>query len=197
MNTKTCICTRTALLANGIIHYIRLFSPETSVEICHSLSELMNVEELQSAIILIDIRLCGSDSVLGLEKIKKINSIGQLIGIHDHKLSDRILPLFDQLINLNAGDEELRNLFEKIYISSVNSSVGAEDNRLISFRESEILKYVALGLTNKEIADQLNISAHTVITHRKNITAKLGIKTIAGLTVYAILNNIIKAEEVN
>ena len=47
------------------------------------------------------------------------------------------------------------------------------------------------GLTNREIADQYFISIHTVISHRKNITRKTGIKPIAGLTVYALLNNMI------
>jgi two-component system, NarL family, response regulator NreC len=58
------------------------------------------------------------------------------------------------------------------------------------------VKFVALGLTNKEIADKLYISAHTVITHRKNITRKLGIKTVSGLTIYAIMNNLIALEEI-
>ena len=46
-------------------------------------------------------------------------------------------------------------------------------------------------MLNKEIADKLNLSIYTVITHRKNITHKTGIKTVAGLTVYALLNNLI------
>ena len=50
---------------------------------------------------------------------------------------------------------------------------------------------VAKGMLNKEIADRFNISIHTVITHRKNITRKTGIKTVAGLTVYALLNNLL------
>ena len=61
----------------------------------------------------------------------------------------------------------------------------------LSQREKEILVSVAQGLLNKEIADKHNISINTVITHRKNITRKIGIKTVAGLTVYAILNNLI------
>ena len=66
----------------------------------------------------------------------------------------------------------------------------------LSEREIEILKDVALGLSNKEIADKNFISPHTVITHRKNITRKLGIKTVSGLTIYAIINKIISMEEI-
>jgi len=58
-------------------------------------------------------------------------------------------------------------------------------NELLSPREKEVLKLVAQGFINKEIADSLNIGITTVITHRKNIVEKLGIKTIPGLTVYA------------
>ena len=61
----------------------------------------------------------------------------------------------------------------------------------LSDREKEILVSVAQGLLNKEIADKHNISINTVITHRKNITRKIGIKTVPGLTAYAILNNLI------
>ena len=64
----------------------------------------------------------------------------------------------------------------------------------LSSREIEILAGVAQGLLNKEIATKYNISIHTVITHRKNIARKTGIKTIAGLTAYAILNNLIDVE---
>ena len=64
------------------------------------------------------------------------------------------------------------------------------DREDLSAREKEILVSVAQGLLNKEIADKHNISINTVITHRKNITRKTGIKTVAGLTAYAILNNL-------
>ena len=61
----------------------------------------------------------------------------------------------------------------------------------LSSRERDILTAVARGKTNKEIADELNLSVHTVMTHRKNISHKLGINYISGLTVYAILNKLI------
>lgn len=55
----------------------------------------------------------------------------------------------------------------------------------LSAREAEVLTLLARGLINKEIADRLNIGVTTVITHRRNIMDKLGIKSIAGLTLYA------------
>ena len=73
---------------------------------------------------------------------------------------------------------------------------GSEEREGLSSREKEILVSVAKGLLNKEIADLHNISINTVITHRKNITRKTGIKTVAGLTVYAILNGLIDINSV-
>ncbi len=61
----------------------------------------------------------------------------------------------------------------------------------LSPRETEVLKLVAKGFMNKEIADQLNISINTVLSHRKNLTAKLGIKTVSGLSFYAMMNGYI------
>ena len=66
----------------------------------------------------------------------------------------------------------------------------------LSEREKEVLKYVCKGLINKEIANQLNISLHTVISHRKNITAKLKIKSVPALTIFAIMNGIIPREDI-
>lgn len=64
----------------------------------------------------------------------------------------------------------------------------------LSEREKDIIRSVAKGLSNKEIADELFISIHTVITHRRNISRKLGIHSTAGLTVYAILNKLVDIE---
>ena len=66
----------------------------------------------------------------------------------------------------------------------------------LSTREIEVLVLVTKGLINKEIADKLNISLTTVITHRKNITEKLGIKSVSGLTIYAVLNGYIEADRI-
>ena len=67
---------------------------------------------------------------------------------------------------------------------------------LLGEREKEILKHIALGASNKEIADKLCLSVHTVATHRKNIISKLQIHSAAGLTIFAILHNIIDISDV-
>ena len=59
---------------------------------------------------------------------------------------------------------------------------------LLSPREIEVLSLVVQGFINKEISDKLNISLTTVITHRKNITEKLGMRSVSALTIYAVMN---------
>ena len=65
-------------------------------------------------------------------------------------------------------------------------------NHELSSREIEVLKEIASGKIIKEIADSLNISVNTVLTHRKNISSKLGIRSVSGLSLYAMMNGIIK-----
>lgn len=72
-----------------------------------------------------------------------------------------------------------------------------KDHNELSRREKEIIREIALGLTSKEIGDKLFISLHTVLTHRKNINRKLGIKTVSGITVFAILNGLVSPEEIS
>lgn len=71
---------------------------------------------------------------------------------------------------------------------------GAE--RDLSPREIEVLVLLTKGLINKEIADKLNISLTTMISHRKNITEKLGIKSVSGLAIYAVMHGYIEADRV-
>ena len=94
---------------------------------------------------------------------------------------DVLIPLVRRLEN--PGN------FRKVLAKEAEQEVYPREE--LSEREKEILVSVAHGLINKEIADKHNISIHTVISHRKNITRKTGIKTVADLTIYAILNGLI------
>lgn len=66
----------------------------------------------------------------------------------------------------------------------------------LSAREIEVLILITKGFINKEIADKLNISLTTVISHRKNITEKLGIKSVSALTIYAVMNGYISPDSI-
>ena len=78
------------------------------------------------------------------------------------------------------------------------SAEGGSDNLSgLSEREREIVRLVAKGLSNKEIAAQLYLSVHTVTTHRRNISAKLQIHSAAGLAIFAIVNGLISPDEIS
>ena len=66
----------------------------------------------------------------------------------------------------------------------------------LSAREIEVLALITKGFINKEIAEKLSISLTTVISHRKNITEKLGIKSVPGLTIYAVMNGYVEADSI-
>lgn len=99
------------------------------------------------------------------------------------------LRQYDAVINMYDSPSAMIKKLRGAAASGQDES--KDEGSELSTREKEILVGVATGLLNKEIADKYNISVYTVITHRKNIVKKTGIKTVAGLTVYALLNNLI------
>lgn len=121
----------------------------------------------------------------------------RLICLCQSSETDNLEKIYSDYIDLNDDKITIiKKLNRIIDIYLPKKSVTSKSSGL-SEREKNILRNIALGFTNKEIGEKLFISTHTVIAHRKNITHKLGIKTISGLTVYAILNNIIAVEEIS
>ncbi|VBB48448.1 conserved hypothetical protein [uncultured Paludibacter sp.] len=106
---------------------------------------------------------------------------------------EQLLSLFDAVININDTPEKITDVIKNQLYSDDSNTVNTTE-KLLSEREIEVLKQLALGLSNKEIADKLNISINTVITHRKNISQKTGIKSASGLTIYAVVNKHITLE---
>mgnify|MGYP000726005593 CR=1 FL=1 len=106
-----------------------------------------------------------------------------------------ILKQYHTTIDIaDDGDKITQKLLHSI--DALSTPADLLDKNELSEREKEILISLAKGKINKEIADLHHISVHTVITHRKNIIRKTGIKSVSGLTVYAILNNLIDINEV-
>lgn len=96
----------------------------------------------------------------------------------------------------DAPQETIIEQLQFLFTHENTHSLPGENNKDLSQREIDVLQLIVKGITNKEIADKLNISLNTVLTHRKNITAKLGIKTVSGLTFYAIMNGLISGDEI-
>ena len=110
------------------------------------------------------------------------------------------------VLNIHESEEELVKNILKLHQHAHHDGYPVKDmppmppmqphQEILSAREIEVLVLITKGLINKEIADKLNISLTTVITHRKNITEKLGIKSVSGLTIYAVMNGYIEADRI-
>ncbi len=108
---------------------------------------------------------------------------------------DTPIPPFHTIVCLSDSRELLHSKLTKL-LKPIQTSQRQPDS-VLSAREVDVLKLLVLGCSSKEISDRLFISLHTVLTHRKNITRKLNIRSVAGLTVYAILNGIISMENLS
>ncbi|MCE1165248.1 MAG: LuxR C-terminal-related transcriptional regulator [Bacteroidetes bacterium] len=142
-----------------------------------------DIAVLNKSIILADVAFSGAMETLFRKSGVSRNIFG---GIASGKNAAR--DKYKVIIDINDSWE---TLFSKLDILFPSASVYINRESLLTTRETEILKLVAKGFKSREIAARLFISRHTVITHRKNICGKLGIKTPSGLTLYALINKII------
>ena len=148
---------------------------------------------------------------------EKLNELKDVFIRHYHVKDNEILTsaLFDIIY---CGDElnrhceienrlfipEVEKLEKSLQLLALENDVTdteeqkSEDiTEMMTDREKEIICCVAKGMSNKEIADKLCLSVHTVTTYRRNISSKLQIHSSASLTVFAILHNLIDINEVN
>jgi len=111
------------------------------------------------------------------------------IGIIYSYFDPHLLSAFDEIISVFDTPESIISLVQRTADQSEDNEQSTQEK--LTEREIEVLKLLTAGNSNKEIADQLNISTHTVISHRKNLSQKTGIKSVSGLTIYAVVKNII------
>ena len=157
--------------AEAILHHGRLTDDDYEENHSHMEEKLADLKSLLMKYLPPE---CGQQDIC--RALSCIYSLQEDIARHILVEDGVLVPIVNRKLHtdLEGGDETPRT-----------------EGEALSAREKEILVCVAKGLLNKEIADLCNLSIHTVITHRKNITRKTGIKTAPGLTVYALLNNLI------
>ncbi|TRX66376.1 response regulator transcription factor [Carboxylicivirga sp. M1479] len=189
---KLVIAESSHVIALGLLSLVKTFQDVENVRIVHEEEECCSViEEFSPDILLINTSFLKLETMHRMLKIKK----DEAIVVHIFNTPLPIGAPMEQVSILDSKDI-LLNKFDTI-LKRVRNLSDELDTEELSPREKDILKEVAIGLTNKEIAEKTFISTHTVISHRKNITRKLGIKTVSGLTVYAILNNIIQMDDIS
>lgn len=103
---------------------------------------------------------------------------------------ESILSQFEGMITVNDTVEKILSVITAESAADRKHEVSHPDASLTD-REIEVLKLLAAGMATKEIAEELHISTNTVISHRKNLSAKTGIRSVSGLTIYAVVKKYI------
>ena len=182
-----------AIIALG---FAKLLESSAYFEVVSHVEKFSLIEEkiavTKPDIVIVNPALSGAVKSDG-QTINRFDDIKIVALVHNY-IGQDILKQYNATIDINDTRQEVENK-----LNEALESKGKEEEKLnyeLSERETDILIAVAKGMQNKEIADTLNISIHTVISHRKNIVAKTGIKSVAGLTVYALINNLINESDV-
>lgn len=129
-----------------------------------------------------------------------IPSFKEVLGRHEFKIVSYCTTLVEADLAQHFSGKILSTDDENEVINVIESVLEVENNdaneMVLTPREQEVVIAVVKGLTNKEIADTLFLSTHTIITHRRNIARKLNIHSPSGLTIYAIMNKLVTLDEI-
>ena len=195
MTNRIIICEASEIITAGLVSIISSmadFDVVMRINNPESLSERILTSDAN--ILIINPNLLGyTDRSLPIQLTKEYPQLLVVALVSTHVDPSQLKP-YNGIIEISDTKMKVINTLNQIVQNSEHGDKG--DDVELSKREIDVLIAVAKGMMNKEIADQMNISIHTVISHRKNITRKTGIKSVSGLTVYALLNNLIDETEV-
>ncbi len=188
MNKLLIIIHASEIIRKGLAAIYRSFF-NTKILQLENISDLYSYKEMKNhSLVIILQNFAENDNEL-LHNLRKNNQV-KLIEFDSSSPVKSPVPPYEYTINLNTTAPEIQNIISTSWKPS-EKPARLQDNDELTLREKDVLRLVAMGHSNKIIADKLFISIHTVISHRKNISEKTGIKSISGLTVYAILNNLV------
>ena len=185
--TQVVIVERSAMLAEGLSSLLRASGRFNVVGCYGTLVEMLKSQRLSD----VDVVVVAASLWAQVEECAELQE-HTLVALQSSLVEGDALRSFSATINLYTPAEDVVRLINEAVENPTDRNVA--DSHDLSERERDVLVLVARGFTNKEIASELNISPHTVISHRKNIVHKTGIRSVAGLTVYAVLNKLIDSE---
>lgn len=142
-----------------------------------------------------DVFICDPVAVAipTLREIKSNAPKIKIVLLYHTALPQALVKEFDAVISVYDSELTIAQSITSLFANRKTGDVATE----LTQREKEIVIGVVKGMSNKEIANMINVSVNTVMTHRRNIAAKLEIHSPAGLTVYALMSNLITLEELS
>jgi len=196
MGKKVFVVHHSEIFRRGIVAILRNYFNVEYFQL-GAVKDLKSYEkDFRNGLIIIFLELADSIDLSIVYKLQKENTV-KIIGICKEQIESKNIHGFTSCISLNSSSKDIADIVSEIFNQSEQAINKKNEGDELSMREKDVLQLVALGNTNKEIGVKLFISIHTVISHRKNITEKLGIKSISGLTVYAILNKLIDTDNID
>ena len=168
--------------------------PELNIDI----AEISDISQLTSQLCRIkpDILIIDPSNlgVFSLQQIKNdVEGIDlRYIALQNTISDNTILKSYDDFISIYDTLDTINNKLLNI----IKTDDIFKDKKELSQREKEVVICIVKGMSNKQIAEELFLSTHTVMTHRKNITTKLHINSSAGLTIYAIVNKFVELNDI-
>ena len=193
MKNRVISCEASEMIAIGLAEIIDNMAQFDVV------ARLDSPEHLSEKIVATDANLLiVNPALLGFHNREFLSQLGKehpnvvMIALVTSCLDHSLLTPYNGVVEINDTRSKVINKMNGFV--QHETTKGTDDVEL-SKRETDVLVAVAKGMMNKEIADQMNISIHTVISHRKNITRKTGIKSVSGLTVYALLKDLITEDD--
>lgn len=194
--TKIAIAEPSTMLRIGLGEMIKSLPDVDVVLSTDSINTLLSrVPALKPQIIIINPQLFDYHKRSVVSTVHDEFQNTHLIALVTSLIDSQQLRQFSGIIEINDDKQRVKSTINQV-ITEIKSDNDDSDAASLSEREKEVLICLSKGQRNNEIAEALNISVHTVITHRKNIVRKTGIKSVAALTVYAILNNLIDQKDI-
>ena len=174
----------------GITNGIKLTSLDVVFSTAYSLQDALDMPVHKKFNLILVNPVVFNNYLNALNKFLSHFHQTPVIGLITAHYDRNICIRFADCIYLNDNKGIFINIIRKHLELKDDDNINEKETSLTE-REKDVLKLLVIGKSNKEIADELNISIHTVISHRKNITHKLGIKSTAAMAIYAVANNII------
>lgn len=180
------------IIRNGVVSVLKRLNLDIDIVEISDMPQLQGLLEKHNPdVVIIDPTQIG---MFSLQHIKEnLSGSKKFIALQSNLADASALKGYDEFISLYDSAEQIKAKVESVISKNEQDN---SDKQELSQREKEIVSCIVKGLTNKQIAETLHLSVHTVMTHRRNISGKLQIHSSAGLAIYAIVNKLVSLDEI-